>query len=75
MTASSTSSWGNFEASGSVFFNVGSGRFTEVPWGDGQGAVYGLALGDMDGDGWPDIAAARSEAPNAIWFNGPAVKK
>ena len=32
-------------------------------------------LGDLDGDGWPDIAAARSEAPNGIWFSGPAVKK
>ncbi len=66
---------GNLEAPGSVFFNAGSGRFTEVSWGDGQGAVYGLALGDLDGDAWPDIATARSEAPNAIWFNGPVVKK
>ena len=30
---------------------------------------------DFNGDGWPDIAAARSEAPNGIWFSGPAVKK
>jgi hypothetical protein len=34
-----------------------------------------LALGDLDGDGWPDIVAARSEAPNAIWFSGPVMKK
>ncbi len=66
---------GNVEAPGSVFFTAGPGRFTEVPWGDGQGAVDGLALGDLGGDGWPDIAAARSEAPNAIWYNGPAVEK
>jgi hypothetical protein len=69
---------GRQEARGSVFLNQSSGKkftFEETAWGDGQGAVYGLALGDLDADGWPDIAAARSEAPNAIWFNGPAGKK
>ena len=34
-----------------------------------------VSLGEFDGDGWPDIAAARSDAPNAIWFNTPAPKK
>lgn len=69
---------GRQEARGSIFFNRSSAKkfqFEEGVWGDGQGAVYGLALGDLDGDGWPDIAAARSEAPNAIWFSGPAAKK
>ena len=69
---------GRQEAPGSVFFNQSRRMkfaFEGTPWGDGQGAVYGLALGDLDGDGWPDIAAARSEAPNAIWFNGAAGKK
>jgi len=66
---------GRQEAVGSVFFNTGGSRtptFADTPWGDGQGAVYGVALRDLDGDGWPDIAAARSEAPNAVWFSGPA---
>ena len=69
---------GRQEARGSVFFNASSVKkfaFEETAWGDGQGSVYGLALGDLDGDGWPDIVAARSEAPNGIWFSGPAVKK
>ena len=69
---------GRQEARGSIFLNrgtVNSFRFEEDSWGDGQGTVYGLALGDLDGDGWPDIVAARSEAPNAIWFSGPARKK
>jgi hypothetical protein len=69
---------GRQEARGSVFFNQGSVKkftFAEASWGDGQGTVYGLALGDLDGDGWPDIVAARSEAPNGIWFSGPVVKK
>ena len=69
---------GRRDALGSVFFNQSSVKkfaFEEVALGDGQGSVYGLALGDLDGDGWPDIVAARSDAPNAIWFSGPAGKK
>ncbi len=69
---------GRQQALGTVFFNRTTRgekfTFTETPWGDGQGAVYGVALGDLDGDGWPDIAAARSDAPNAIWFSAPARK-
>jgi FG-GAP-like repeat len=53
-----------------VYFNQGDGRhFTPVPFGDGQGSAYGFALGDLDGDGWPDIAVARSGAPNVVYFS------
>ena len=48
--------------------------FESIRWNDGKGTVYGVAIGDLDGDTWPDLAVARSEAPNAIWFNGPAVR-
>jgi FG-GAP-like repeat len=63
---------GNVESPGSVFFNESDGRevgFREIHWGDGKGTVYEIAIGDLDGDGWPDIAAARSDAPNAVWFS------
>jgi hypothetical protein len=69
---------GRQEARGSVFVNLGGGRvprFRETPWNDGKGSVYGVAIGDLDGDGWPDIVAARSDAPNAVWFNGASIRR
>jgi FG-GAP repeat protein len=39
-----------------------------VTFGDSVGAVYGFAVADLDGDGYLDIAAARSEAPNMLYF-------
>jgi hypothetical protein len=54
-----------------VFFNDGAGTsFTRVAFGDGKGAVYGIATGDINGDGFPDIATARSDAPNMLYFSG-----
>jgi FG-GAP-like repeat len=64
-------------APGRLLFNQGKGKqlqFVITTWNDGEGAVYGVAIGDLDGDGWPDIAAARSDAPNGIWFSGAGVQ-
>lgn len=69
---------GRQEARGSIFLNACSAKslsFQESEWNDGKGTVYGLALGDLDDDGWPDIVAARSEAPNAVWFSQPSAEK
>lgn len=66
---------GNDESPGAIFFNQGGGDrllFTHSTWNDGKGSVYGLTIADLDGDGWPDIVAARSDAPNGVWFNSPA---
>ncbi|MGH9874033.1 MAG: hypothetical protein ACRD9S_16400, partial [Pyrinomonadaceae bacterium] len=30
--------------------------------------VYGFDIADFDRDGFPDIAVARSDAPNMIYF-------
>jgi len=52
-----------------VHFDDGSGRrFHSVTVGDRTGTVYGFAVADLDGDGAMDIAAARSEAPNVVYF-------
>ena len=61
---------GHAGAPGAVWFNAGDGRrFTDVRFGDGRGAVYGLALGDLNSDGFPSIAAAMSGAPNVVFFS------
>jgi hypothetical protein len=52
-----------------LYFNDGTGRrFHPVRFGDGRGTVYGFAIADLDRDGVMDIAAARSEAPNVLYF-------
>jgi FG-GAP-like repeat len=63
---------GAAEGPGTIFFNAGKEtpmRFESARWNDGKGTVYGVAIGDLDGDSWPDLAVARSEAPNAVWFS------
>ena len=39
-------------------------RMTEVE------LSHGACLADLDGDGHPDIAVARSDAPNMVYFAG-----
>jgi hypothetical protein len=71
---------GNVEAPSTIYFNDSSvprggsfGHFTPVHFGDNKGVVYGFAIADLDHDGLPDIAVARSDAPNAIYFASPAM--
>ena len=53
-----------------AFFNVGSGiKFTEVKMGDGKGSVYGMALGDINKDGFLDIGVACTDASNVVYIN------
>jgi hypothetical protein len=54
-----------------VYFND-EGGFTPVPFGDDEGVAYGFAFGDLDEDGFLDVAMARSAAVNILYFGSPA---
>ena len=55
------------------FRNDGGLRFTDVTEASGiaraYGAGLGVATGDFDGDGWPDIYVANDATPNQLWIN------
>ena len=75
---------GNIEAPSTIYFNPSGddrssagrssgdiGHWTSIRFGDNKGAVYGFAIADLNGDGLLDIAVARSDAPNTIYFASP----
>ena len=50
-----------------VYRNDGAGRWTSVAFGDftvDLGLTGDIAVGDLDGDGWPDAATANSVFPS-----------
>ena len=56
-----------------LYRNLGNGSFADVtePAGitkaDGNG--LGVATGDYNGDGWPDLFVANDATPNQLWIN------
>jgi hypothetical protein len=56
-----------------LFRNEGNGRFTDVTAASGVsrafGAGLGVAVGDFDHDGWPDIYVANDAMANQVWMN------
>jgi hypothetical protein len=55
-----------------VLFGDGKGHFTPgPPLPNRPDRSYSAPLADLDGDGYPDIVAARSDAPSLMVFNRP----
>jgi len=56
-----------------LFRNDGRGHFADVTAAAGiakaYGAGLGVATGDYNGDGWPDIYVANDGTPNQLWIN------
>jgi enediyne biosynthesis protein E4 len=56
-----------------LYRNEGSGRFTVVTESAGiskaDGAGLGVATGDYNSDGWPDLYVANDATPNQLWIN------
>ncbi len=56
-----------------LFRNDGGLRFTDVTVASGIatafGAGLGVAVGDFDADGWPDLYVANDATPNQLWMN------
>lgn len=68
MTASADVALQTLNASAAFFGDRHSRPFTRVAFGDSRVAVYGCAVADLDGDRNLDIAVARSDAPNMLYF-------
>ena len=61
--------FGNRLSPGAILLNNNKDNtYSVARFGDGKGTVYGLSIGDVNGDDIPDIVAARSDAPNMLYF-------
>jgi hypothetical protein len=64
---------GAFAPVPSRLFRNDGGTFTDVTEASGvaraYGAGLGVAVGDVNGDGWPDIYVANDATPNQLWIN------
>ncbi|WP_419162229.1 FG-GAP repeat domain-containing protein [Candidatus Palauibacter sp.] len=68
----------NAGARNAVYFNHGSeggSGFEEFRFGCDDCSTYGIAVGDLNGDGFPEIVTANSGAPNVIFANIPAADR
>ena len=56
-----------------LYRNDGGGRFSNVTESAGiskaDGNGLGVAAGDYNGDGWPDLYVANDATPNQLWIN------
>jgi hypothetical protein len=63
----------SFGVNGQLYHNNRDGTFTEVSRKAGvanpAGKTLGVAIGDIDGDGWPDIFVANDGVRNFLYHN------
>lgn len=56
-----------------LYRNEGNGRFTDISreagLGDRRGNGLGVAVGDYDNDGWPDVFVANDAVPDFLYHN------
>jgi hypothetical protein len=56
-----------------LYRNEGNGTFTNITEAAGiaraDGAGLGVATGDFNRDGWPDLYVANDATPNQLWIN------
>jgi hypothetical protein len=56
-----------------LYHNDGDGHFSNATEkagiGKAFGAGLGVAMGDYNGDGWPDLYVANDATPNQLWIN------
>lgn len=50
-----------------LFFNAGD-TLRSISLGDSLGTVYGFGVGDVNGDGIPDVISARSDASDVLFL-------
>ena len=60
------------EQSNRVYFNDGMGRFSHITLEDEAEDTYGVAIGDMTGDGKPDLVFGNSGSPNILMIAAAA---
>lgn len=52
--------------------NLGAGKFVERTIAKGENGWFErMAAGDIDGDGWPDVAVVLNRAGGVAWFRNP----
>ncbi|MEO2158454.1 MAG: VCBS repeat-containing protein, partial [bacterium] len=63
----------NVNSANSVYLNSDEGtRWTEVKLGGFTATTYGLDIGDLNLDGYPDLGFGNSDSFNRIFYNtGP----
>jgi hypothetical protein len=73
-SATEASYWDPYQERNQLFVNDGRGNFSDVTadspaFGDRAGVYRGLAIGDVDGDGAPDLLVTQIGGPARLFHN------